>query len=275
MEKSTKRDHLVPIVFGVMRTRKGKPKPTCIKILLDSGASASIIKSDFVKNLKKIKKPTTSWNTIAGKINTDATCKLEFKLPEFYEKKVINYQAHVAAKVGNYDMIIGRDLLTELKMDFLFSSQTTKWDEISIPMKSIDATLEDSFYISDSRCIDAATKRMKQILDAKYEPADLKEIVNSCTHLDNEQQQSLQLLLNKYSNLFDGTLGHWSGDDYNIELKEGAKPYHARAFPIPKVHEEKMKTECRRLCETGVLKEVNRSEWGAPTFIIPKKDQTV
>ena len=27
-----------------------------------------------------------------------------------------------------------------------------------------------------------------------------------------------------------------------------------------------------RLCDIGVLKRVNRSEWAAPTFIIPKKD---
>jgi Reverse transcriptase (RNA-dependent DNA polymerase) len=33
--------------------------------------------------------------------------------------------------------------------------------------------------------------------------------------------------------------------------------------------------EVQRLVELGVLKKVNRSEWAAPTFIIPKKDGTV
>ena len=33
--------------------------------------------------------------------------------------------------------------------------------------------------------------------------------------------------------------------------------------------------EVERLCEIGVLKKVNRSEWAAPSFIIPKKDGTV
>ena len=33
--------------------------------------------------------------------------------------------------------------------------------------------------------------------------------------------------------------------------------------------------EVERLCETGVLRKVNRSEWAAPTFIIPKKDGSV
>jgi hypothetical protein len=33
--------------------------------------------------------------------------------------------------------------------------------------------------------------------------------------------------------------------------------------------------EVDRLCESGVLKKVNRSEWAAPTFIVPKKDGSV
>ena len=33
--------------------------------------------------------------------------------------------------------------------------------------------------------------------------------------------------------------------------------------------------EVERLVEVGVLKKVNRSEWVAPSFIIPKKDGTV
>ena len=33
--------------------------------------------------------------------------------------------------------------------------------------------------------------------------------------------------------------------------------------------------EVERLCKIGVLKRVNRSQWAAPTFVIPKKDGTV
>jgi hypothetical protein len=75
--------------------------------------------------------------------------------------------------------------------------------------------------------------------------------------------------------LFDGTLGTWKGGQYDIDLKADAKPYHARSFPIPKIHEKTLKEEVMRLCNIGVLKKVNRSEWAAPTFIIPKKDGTV
>ena len=37
--------------------------------------------------------------------------------------------------------------------------------------------------------------------------------------------------------MFDGTLGIYTGSDYTIEFKQDAKPYHAKPFPIPKIHE--------------------------------------
>jgi len=60
-----------------------------------------------------------------------------------------------------------------------------------------------------------------------------------------------------------------------LELKEGAKPYHARAYNVPRCHMQTLKAEVERLVKIGVLKKVNRSEWAAPTFIIPKKDGSV
>jgi len=55
-------------------------------------------------------------------------------------------------------------------------------------------------------------------------------------------------------------------------VKDDAKPYHARALPIPKSREEGLKKEINRLCQLKVWKKVNHSEWAAPAFIIPKKD---
>ena len=66
--------------------------------------------------------------------------------------------------------------------------------------------------------------------------------------------------MKKYESLFDGSLGTWKGEDYDIELRSDAKPYHARAFPIPRIHEQTLRHEVDRLCKTGVLKKVNRSE---------------
>ena len=64
-------------------------------------------------------------------------------------------------------------------------------------------------------------------------------------------------------------------DRYKVQLKEGATPYHGRAYQVPKAYEQALRKEIERLVELNVLKKVNHSEWGAPCFPIPKKDGTI
>jgi hypothetical protein len=55
-----------------------------------------------------------------------------------------------------------------------------------------------------------ATKRVVEILDAKYDKADLPGIVkNNCAHLSTSHFNSLLAMLLKFKELFDGTLGDW------------------------------------------------------------------
>ena len=61
----------------------------------------------------------------------------------------------------------------------------------------------------------------------------------------------------------------------HLRLKKDAQPYHAKAYPISKSLETKVKIEIQRLCKLGVLKKVNHSQWAAPNFVIPKKDETI
>ena len=85
-------------------------------------------------------------------------------------------------------------------------------------------------------------------------------------------QHQLLNLLRKYSCLFDGTLGTCQTTPVELELQEGAKPYHGRPYPVPKSQEKKLKDEIKRLEKYGVLKKINHSEWGMPSFTIVKKD---
>ena len=49
--------------------------------------------------------------------------------------------------------------------------------------------------------------------------ADLeKEVGNNSPQLNSQQQKDLINLLNKFEQLFDGTLGMWKDTKYNIEL---------------------------------------------------------
>ena len=118
-------------------------------------------------------------------------------------------------------------------------------------------------------------KRVTRILDAKYEKADLKQLCRQQSHLSAHEQELLHDLLKTYEHLFDGTLGEWKGTGVSFELKHDATPFHAKPYPIAHVHEKPMRTECDRLVKLGVLEECQESEWAAPTFIIPKKNNTV
>ena len=135
--------------------------------------------------------------------------------------------------------------------------------------------MAEAFHISEPDIVIDMTDRATGIMDNDYHKASLRETVESHAHLEPQEQQELLELLEKYEHLFDGTLGQWNHPDYHLELKPDVKPYHAKAFPVPRVHIETLKKEVQRLCDVGVLKRVNRSEWAAPTFIIPKKDGKV
>ena len=216
------------------------------------------------------------FTTPGGALVIDKSTDVQFMLPEFHSNRALAWKFVVSNQgLGNYDMILGRDFLEELGIDVKFSSMEVEWEGSTIPLKPIDATAEEFFMIAEPTSVTHATERVQGILDANYEAADLDEIVSQCSHLTKEDQTMLLALLRKYEPLFDGKLGTWKGAKYDIELKSDAKPYHARFYPIPRIHQQTLKREVERLCKIGVLKRVNHSEWAAPTFIIPKKDQTV
>ena len=79
-------------------------------------------------------------------------------------------------------------------------------------------------------------------------------------------------LLQKYEDIFDGQLSEWDPEPVEFDFVDGATPHSQRHFPVPHIHKETFKKELLRLVKIGVLEQVHSSEWGSPTFIIPKKD---
>jgi hypothetical protein len=61
----------------------------------------------------------------------------------------------------------------------------------------------------------------------------------------------------------------------SFDLKDSAKTYHNRPFPVPNIWKQTKIEEFNRLCEMGVMDFQPASEWVSPSFIIPKTDQTV
>ena len=57
-------------------------------------------------------------------------------LAEFNPSAEIAHSVHVAKKLGNYDIIIGQDLLHELGIDIRNSTKTMCWNEVKVDMKN-------------------------------------------------------------------------------------------------------------------------------------------
>ena len=128
-----------------------------------------IIKKDLVSKLKKSKNDEVKWNTVAGTFSTNETAKVDFTLPELHEERLVTWKCHVTNGPMNYNMIIGRDLLSELGIDILFSNNTVIWDHKQTPFKSQDAKEAIDYHLVDSPAVEEATEQIKRILDAKYE----------------------------------------------------------------------------------------------------------
>ena len=98
--------------------------------------------------------------------------------------------------------------------------------------------------VEESLLVQALEACMDKILDADCHPADINKATGEAMHLTPEEQKQLNFLLKWCEYLFDGTLGKWKGKPVALELKEGAKPYPAKPFPIPHSLEAPTRQEC-------------------------------
>ena len=135
------------------------------------------------------------------------------------------------------------------------------WNDVTIDMKPSTCTREDAFHVVEELFVSNKTDRVAKILDAKYKPADLKELTDNLSQLNDNQKDILHNRLNKRCDLFNGTLGLWKWSLYKIKLQDGAKPYHNRPYSIQHSYKQMFKKEVEWLCKVGVFRKINRSEW--------------
>jgi hypothetical protein len=271
--KKTKTQHFAPISTAILETRLGKSRLHKLRVLFDSRSSGSIIVAKFVKKLRIKNDTKTEWLTKGGTFHTSGKCKTNLILNEFYENKVIEWTLHVDKTSGphGYDMIVGRDLMSQLGIILDFDRQTMTWDESTIKMKEyedlsdINSPINEFYWHEyESQALNDASSRLKKIIDVKYEPADLDKIAPNCDYLTDDEQMQLLSLLHKYQHLFNGSLGTWNDKPYDIELKPDAKPYHSRPFLVPKIHEATLKIELECLSKAArCLKESQPKQMGS------------
>jgi hypothetical protein len=93
-----------------------------------------------------------------------------------------------------YDLIIGKQTMHDLGVKFYFQERTIIIDKILLPMRNIAnlklkprisrALTENTCFAQEPISTRNATKPVVEILDAKYEKADLPAIIReNCSHL--------------------------------------------------------------------------------------------
>ena len=261
------------------------------RVLLDSGSDGDLL---FVHRANKERIPQKErfapqkWKTSNGTFRTTKVGNLEMKFPAFSESKklfklkpdIVDIPATENKPV--YDLIIGVETMAKMGIVMDFQQMKITIDHNTVPMRSTNSFLDSKALHNFHRdhleptSTKESTRHTVEILDAKYEKANLAEIVKEhCSHLSSQQSNKMLRLLTKYEELFDGTLGDFKTDPISLKLKENARPYHGRQYPIPHSQLKVFKKEVERLVELGVLKRQPESEWGSPTCIIPKKSGTV
>jgi hypothetical protein len=287
---------------AIIAVTRGRPKLGChrqcsnkhykrklVRVLLDSGSGGDLI---FIDKDKPMLLPSAKrlvpqpCNTMSGRFQTTRKAEIELNFFEYSDSKrylvapdIVEY-----SKINRpqYDIILGINTVKEYGIILDIKEKMITVDEIKLPINYLQGSstiralrLNHSLAMEPQSTRDA-TKHVTRILDANYKRADLQSIVkDKCKHLTANQQTKILQLLTKYESLFDGTLGDWKTKPVSFQLKEVVSPYHGRAFPVPKVYKETIKKEVERLCQLGVLERQPASEWALPSFIIPKKDQTV
>ena len=281
----------VTSVVALLNTSKDeKRSKRMLRVLLDSGADGDLLMvhegtHSIIPYQEKLR--PQKWKTSNGTFETSHVGRLEVLFPEFSRSKVANFRPDIVKVPADhpkpvYDLIIGVKSLAEIGAVLDFSKQQITIDQIVLPMRPHDRLMSPKELRLQFRqdlepkSTVEATGRVERILDAKYEKADIPQTVHeNCKHLTDRQRRLLIELLESFEELFDGTLGDWDTEPIHLELKKDAKPYHGKAFPVPRIHLETLKKEIKRLCELGVLKRQPTSVWASPTFIIPKKNKQV
>jgi len=265
--------------------KKGSKKYTTYLGLVDSGSSGSLVNKEIIDNSNfdvQLQKKPVKWDTATGIFQTNGSVRIEqYCLPQFTRKRQITTSFHMFQKRSKdkYDFILGRDLLKELGLDIHYSASQFMWDNITVDMVPCGYWTKQK--ISSVAKTWNANKpaneelHLAQILPANYKPVDIAEVVQKQTHLNVEERKELLRTLIDFQNLFQGKCGEFNGEPITLDLLPESQPFYAKPFSIPKAYQQITKNEIARLESLGLLTKVTSSEWAAPTFIIPKKNNTV
>jgi hypothetical protein len=175
-------------------------------------------------------------------------------------------------------MIMGMNLMTSIGLTVDCEQRCIRWGGTEIPLKTRNTLSDDEILhmllynaANEPYIMQEAEKIQNRMLDADYRKVEVDNFVEESAHLAEDEKQILGKPLKKFPMFFGGGFGMLNIKPVKLELIDGAKPYHARPFPVPHYLEAPTKTEIKRLTYIDVFNRSSDSECAAPTFIQAKK----
>ena len=106
--RSNRYDRPQPVLFAKIQLSDNREDTAMIKVLVDSGASKTVVRRSLLKALRKKKlAQKVVWMTTAGDFCTKHVAVMNFLLPELNPAANITAEVHLVDLLGQYDMIIG------------------------------------------------------------------------------------------------------------------------------------------------------------------------
>jgi hypothetical protein len=95
------------------------------------------------------------------------------------------------------------------------------------------ALRENTCFAQEPMNTRSATKPVVEILDDKYEKADLPAIIREiCSHLRASDRKKLLSVLLRFKSLFNGTIGDWKLPPVSFKVMEVMKPNHMAGLTL-------------------------------------------
>ena len=269
-------DHVPEIVIAVpdsLATRRFK----YLRALIDTGATRSIaykssLPTKLQKKVESDPEGQVSWTTKGGTYHTKHILSTWFQLTEFAPNRNFKHSFKIdetpKPSKNAYDIILGRDLMRSLNLDVLFSTD--------IPMITMDG--ENSIeckprgywtrprlrhHLKQSTIEKAENEFLdrRHFTKANYEQANLSNCVPA--HMKKAEKQQLLDLLIDNEHMSQGRQGRLPGKPVHIDHRAEAKPFHGRAFSVPKA--------CEKIAPPRTVKQVQSSHLVTPLTELTEK----
>jgi len=220
-------------------------------------------------------------------LSTQGVTLQDIRLPEFDKSRKIAKQKALVFDNPNvtYDVIFGTNFLSKAGIKLNYEKGQMEWFDGIISMRPTKGLTTEDFHAMEEQWHIQVEESLfgedwlecyaTEILDAKYEWTDVKDVVDKLEYLSQNRKDDLLALLQRHAKMFDGTLGVYPHKKFHIDVDPEAKPAYSRPYAIPRIHLNTFKKELDHLIELGDLVRQQESEWASPTFIIPKKDGRV